>query len=338
MLARLNLCSNRVAALARTLHTSSPSTSTTAAQARFNVAFDIDGVLIKGKQVLPQTRRALDLLQENNVPYILLTNGGGMRESEKADQLSKKLGLKISPDQLIVSHSPMRALAPRYKDSNVMIVGGLGSSCRHVAEDYGFGNVVTPEEVHAVHPSVCPISMCEARAQPLAEKYLRNIERPVDAVMVFHDSVDWGRDLQICLDALVSKGGQLGTIKSHDELRSTKQTVPLYFSNPDVHLTGQDLESITYGKPMISTYQYAESVLDKIAPLPKGYRRVVYAIGDNPYADIAGANGYGWKSVLVRTGVFKPQGQENHAVHPATTVVDHVEDAVQWILAEKQKK
>lgn len=62
------------------------------------------------------------------------------------------------------------------------------------------------------------------------------------------------------------------------------------------------------------------------------------AVGDNPYADIAGANGYGWNSVLVKTGVYMPKGFENHHVHPATAVVDHVEDAVRWIIAKEQMK
>ncbi|KAG0099345.1 hypothetical protein BGZ93_008059 [Podila epicladia] len=286
------------------------------AQAHYNVVFDIDGVLIK-----------------------------------------------VSPDQLVLSHSPMRALSKKYRDANVLVVGGKGSDCRRVAEDYGFRKIVTPEEVHAAYPSVCPISFCEARPVPLTD----NVNKPVEAVMVFHDSVDWGRDLQICLDALVSQGGKLGTIKDSNELHSTKQSVPIYFSNPDVvwsneypvprfgqgtfkmclekvyqHLTLQDLESTTFGKPMKPTYQYAEAVLDSIAPLQKDagevQKRTVYAIGDNPYADIAGANGYGWNSVLVKTGVFRPQGEENHHLHPATAVVDHVEDAVRWIIAKEQMK
>ncbi|KAI1302549.1 hypothetical protein EDD11_005595 [Mortierella claussenii] len=342
---------------ARGLHTQSK------AVAPFNIVFDIDGVLIKGKQVLPQTRRALELLWENNVPYIFLTNGGGLRETEKAEELSKKLGVPVNAEHLIVSHSPMRALVPKYKDSNVLVVGGVGSSCKHVALDYGFKHVVTPEEIHAVRPSVCPISTCEARSVPLSKEYLQNVEKPIDAVMVFHDSGDWGRDLQLCLDALASKGGALGTIKDSEELHSTKQSVPIYFSNPDVvwsneypvprfgqgtfklclekiykNLTGQDLEYTTYGKPMKSTYHYAETLFNKIAPLPAGQasKRTVYAVGDNPYADIAGANAYGWNSILVKTGVFRPKGSENHPVHPATAVVDHVEDAVRWII-EKEK-
>jgi ribonucleotide monophosphatase NagD (HAD superfamily) len=44
--------------------------------------------------------------------------------------------------------------------------------------------------------------------------------------------------------------------------------------------------------------------------------------------DIAGANRYGWTSILVRTGVF--QGGDNDPNYPATYVADHVGAAVQW--------
>ncbi|KAG0014670.1 hypothetical protein BGZ80_010314 [Entomortierella chlamydospora] len=320
--------------------------------APFNIAFDIDGVLIK-----------------------------------------------INGENMIVSHSPMRALVPLYKDSNVLVVGGEGSSCKYVAQSYGFKRVVTPEEVHSVYPSVCPTSTCHARPD-FQRKEHQNLEEPIDAVMVFHDSVDWGRDLQLCLDALASKGGVLGTIKESADLHSTKQSVPIYFSNPDIvwsndypvprfgqgtfricleniykvkslttkrglnhtrqslkrnpfwsnvrfaftqALTSQDLEYTTFGKPMANTYKYADKLLDRIAPLPSGpngqaSKRAVYAVGDNPYSDIAGANAHGWDSVLVKTGVFRSKGLENHAVHPATAVVENVEDAVRWIIAKEKMK
>ncbi|KAF9915657.1 hypothetical protein BX616_005646 [Lobosporangium transversale] len=357
-----SLCFQRLTHLQR-LHTHINKSG--AISAPYSIVFDIDGVLVKGKQVLPQTRHALELLWKNKVSYIFLTNGGGVREVQKAEELSKKLGVPVNYEQLIVSHSPMRALVPKYKDANVLVVGGKGLSCKHVAEDYGFKNVVTPEEIHNAHPSVFPLSTHHTRPTSLEEEYIRKLEKPIDVVMVFHDSLNWGRDLQICLDVLVSKGGKLGTIKDPDELHSSKQSTPIYFSNPDVvwstdfpvprfgqgtfklclekiykHLTGQELEYTTFGKPMKSTYEYAESVLDKISPLADGdnTKRTVYVVGDNPSSDIAGANAYGWNSVLVKTGIFKPKNNENHHIHPATVVVDHVEDAVRWIIEKEKMK
>ncbi|RHY16209.1 hypothetical protein DYB36_006102 [Aphanomyces astaci] len=60
-----------------------------------------------------------------------------------------------------------------------------------------------------------------------------------------------------------------------------------------------------------------------------------YGIGDNPYSDIQGANNAGdhWTSVLVRTGIFTDV--DNHQQHPADVVVDGVDDAVEWILAQE---
>ena len=53
----------------------------------------------------------------------------------------------------------------------------------------------------------------------------------------------------------------------------------------------------------------------------------VYMIGDNPASDICGGNKHGWKTCLVRTGVF--QGDENDEEHPANFgVFDNVLDAV----------
>jgi ribonucleotide monophosphatase NagD (HAD superfamily) len=56
----------------------------------------------------------------------------------------------------------------------------------------------------------------------------------------------------------------------------------------------------------------------------------IYAVGDNPAADVRGANTAGppWVSVLVRTGVF--EGREaNSATDPAHIVVDDVAAAVE---------
>jgi ribonucleotide monophosphatase NagD (HAD superfamily) len=55
----------------------------------------------------------------------------------------------------------------------------------------------------------------------------------------------------------------------------------------------------------------------------------IFAVGDNPAADVRGANQAGapWVSVLVRTGVF--QGPGNDAQDPAHVVVGDVLAAVE---------
>ena len=57
-------------------------------------------------------------------------------------------------------------------------------------------------------------------------------------------------------------------------------------------------------------------------------------VGDNPAADIAGANAAGtrWQSALVRTGVFS--GGDNNAEHAADIVADDVNEAVQAALKQ----
>lgn len=69
----------------------------------------------------------------------------------------------------------------------------------------------------------------------------------------------------------------------------------------------------------------------------KSNSRTVYAVGDNPAADIQGANNYGWTSVLVRTGVFT--GKDNSSEFPANIVCENVLEAVERIVfAEEHKR
>ena len=58
-------------------------------------AFDIDGVLMLGSNPIPAGARALRRLQENKIPYILLTNGGGKWEPDRVAELRDRLGVNV---------------------------------------------------------------------------------------------------------------------------------------------------------------------------------------------------------------------------------------------------
>lgn len=70
----------------------------------FGIAFDIDGVILRGRDPIggsPQAMRRLYGDSGNlNVPFLFLTNGGGVPESKRANELSEQLGVKILPSQL----------------------------------------------------------------------------------------------------------------------------------------------------------------------------------------------------------------------------------------------
>ena len=63
-------------------------------------AFDVDGVLMRGSEPLPGASAALQRLRVDDVPFVVLTNNGGLLESERAGQLTKALGVDILPEQV----------------------------------------------------------------------------------------------------------------------------------------------------------------------------------------------------------------------------------------------
>lgn len=109
-----------------------------------------------GKKKKQLNGNSLDLLGPfRKVPFVLLTNGGGVTEEEKAKQISEIVGVKacaltffffflnnancvrnkqIDPKAVVLSHSPMQNLADKYRDKRVLIVGGSGRKCFDVAK------------------------------------------------------------------------------------------------------------------------------------------------------------------------------------------------------------
>ena len=66
----------------------------------FGLLFDIDGVLVRGKDVLPTAPEAFQLLINENgnfrVPTVFVTNAGNALRHDKAEQLTKWLGVEVT--------------------------------------------------------------------------------------------------------------------------------------------------------------------------------------------------------------------------------------------------
>ncbi|KAF2005752.1 phosphatidyl synthase [Amniculicola lignicola CBS 123094] len=343
--------------LERTTTPGTPPTPTeTTVTDKYAFAFDIDGVLIRGGRPIPEAIEAMKMLNGENqygikVPYIFVTNGGGKTEQERCLQLSQQLEMEVSPGQFICGHTPMREMAEKFK--TVLVVGGEGEKCRHVAEGYGFKDVVTPGDIIKDNQDTTPFR--KLTDEEYKNSRLRNFgEVEIEAIFVFADSRDWASDQQIILDLLMSKNGRLGT-------RSEKfdEGPPVFFSHNDVvwsashdltrigmgalrvsleamfkAVTGRDLETTAFGKPQIGTFEFATRLLQQwrkdthdIDSPPD----TVYFVGDTPESDIRGTNEFdkhaenSWYSILVHTGVFEEGTKPKYK--PRATV-DTVLDAV----------
>ncbi|KAL9676428.1 hypothetical protein QQ045_004642 [Rhodiola kirilowii] len=337
-------------------------------KSNFGIAFDIDGVLLLGNTPIGGSPRALRRLYEDDgalkVPYVFLTNGGGVTESKRASDLSSLLGVDILPSQVIQGHTPFKKLAKRF-ENDLVVAAGKGEPAE-VMYEYGFKNVVSIDEYASCFDNIDPLApykiwgVRDAHQKATSKKISHKTDitsQRVKATFIVSDPVDWSRDIQVLCDILRT-GGLPG--------REVANQPPLYFANDDleyqaafplerlgmgafrialesiynrIHPVG--LEYTSYGKPNPFVFQNAESVLRKLLLLyvatdaePHQFKKL-YMIGDNPSVDINGARkaGHPWFSILTRTGVFK--GKDNHPQYPADLVVDTVEEAVDYILSKE---
>ncbi|KAI3731042.1 hypothetical protein L1987_62225 [Smallanthus sonchifolius] len=339
----------------------------------FGIAFDIDGVILRGRSPIGDSPKALRRLYDDSgslkIPYLFLTNGGGIPESRRASELSQLLGVNIDPIQVVQGHSPFKNLLTRF-ENELVVATGKGEPAV-VMSEYGFKKAVSLEEYATYFNSIDPLSPYKTwtTKQPCNEQRISSESVPsfdvtserVKAAFVVSDPVDWSRDIQVLCDILRS-GGLPGEKSEHQP--------HMYFAADDLEYQAAfpserlgmgafriALESIynsihhkplkytSFGKPNPFVFKNAESILLQLksstsdADLNGDYKdmkshhfETLYMIGDNPSVDIKGARqaGHPWFSILTRTGIFR--GKVNHTDYPADQVVDTVEEAVEFIL------
>lgn len=242
----------------------------------------------------------------------------------------------LSANQMILSHSPMQHLVHKYENRDVLIVGGGDQeSLMEVVRAYGFKRAIHIADYVYQNPNLYPSFPVENRLNLSEEEWQERINRDristdhrFDAIMVFYDSDHVGRDVQVIIDIMRSKGvpGQEIHLPSSDN--QFEHHVKLYMSHEDFlyssnfawprfgqgffkmtlehiykNLTGHDLKITMFGKPNRASYKFAENRLQQINREMYGEESIslFYGVGDNPMSDIAGANAAGdhWKSVLV---------------------------------------
>ena len=97
----------------------------------------------------------------------------------------------------------------------------------------------------------------------------------------------------------------------HPEPRMCANYLYLFIETGFEKYNGYPLEITKPGKPTKETSEYAENQLEVLAKEMDVEISEIYMIGDNPASDIQGANVVGWNSILVETGVYRPDNEEH---------------------------
>ncbi|XP_062247991.1 haloacid dehalogenase-like hydrolase domain-containing 5 [Platichthys flesus] len=282
-------------------------------QPNFGLLFDIDGVLVRGRMPIPAAKRAFEKLVDSKgqfvVPVVFVTNAGNCLRQTKADQLSHILGVPITQDQVIMSHSPLR-MFKKYHEKCVLVSGQ--GPVLEIAKNLGFNNVVSIDMLRESYPL---LDMVDHNRRPKLPSSALVTHPKVEAVILFGEPVRWETNLQLVIDILLTNGNLSGVHQTQN-----RPHLPLLTCNMDLmwmaeansprfghgtflvcleniykKITGKELKyEALMGKPSELTYHFAEYLIRSQA-MERQWKLPItslYAIGDNIMTDIYGANLY----------------------------------------------
>ncbi|XP_053279864.1 haloacid dehalogenase-like hydrolase domain-containing 5 [Pleuronectes platessa] len=282
-------------------------------QPNFGLLFDIDGVLVRGRMPIPAAKRAFEKLVDSKgqfvVPVVFVTNAGNCLRQTKADQLSHILGVPITQDQVIMSHSPLR-MFKKYHEKCVLVSGQ--GPVLEIAKNLGFNNVVSIDMLRESYPL---LDMVDHNRRPKLPSSAVVTHPKVEAVILFGEPVRWETNLQLVIDILLTNGNLSGVHQTQN-----RPHLPLLTCNMDLmwmaeansprfghgtflvcleniykKITGKELKyEALMGKPSELTYHFAEYLIRSQA-MERQWKLPItslYAIGDNLMTDIYGANLY----------------------------------------------
>ncbi|NWU67760.1 HDHD5 hydrolase, partial [Pterocles burchelli] len=300
--------------------------------------FDNDGVLVRGNTPIPAAKTAFQKLLNSQgqflVPVVFVTNAGNCLRQKKDDQLSHLLGVPISQDQIMMSHSPLR-MFKCYHDKCVLVSGQ--GPLLDIAQEYLLRKKqlclpVTMETLREKHP-LRDVVDHDRRPHVLVSECF---SYTILSVVLFGELVRWETNLQLIIDVLLMSG-----YPGNPYHRASHPHIPVLACNVDLmwiaeaqsprfghgtfmvcleniyKITGKDLTyEALMGKPSKLTYQYAEYLLwaqaadrqwkQPIQTLCTVGQEIEDEINNSWENELASGAAAHCRSVLVCTGVYNP--------------------------------
>ncbi|KAL4506008.1 hypothetical protein ABPG72_013769 [Tetrahymena utriculariae] len=307
---------------------------------------------------------------QEKIPFFLLTNRGAMTEKQHCIMMNKAMGFDkeqyskyaFQDHENILNHS---ALVPKFKTFQDKLVMLLGTGeIEEVAEYCGSQKYITGIEYICCFPFLCPFnSISEEFQAETKEKVKKRLNLTDDdfrepfqchAIFILSMPFNWEESTQLILDLLSTEDGK---IAQQMPAIGPEKHIPIYVAYNDTTYKSEfqlprivngcftaaikeiyktiykrEINLEFYGKPQLKQFEFARDYT--LSHIDKNHEVTnYYMIGDNPQSDIQGANKIGWTSILVRTGVF--QGEGNDDQDPAKYVVNDFYDAIKLIFEQE---
>lgn len=270
------------------------------------VAFDIDGVLIRGGTVLPGARQALDEVVRRGLLLRFVTNNSTRHRSEIAERLTG-LGLPVTAD-LVLTSAAATAVWLRSEvgvGAKILVVGGAGL-VRELVE----------AGLDAVHARGGDASrVVGAAGGPLSASAVA--PRPVAAVVVGLDR-GFDYDSLAAAQAAILAGALFVATNTDATFPVEGGVLPGGGAIVAAVATATGRAAVVIGKP---EPRLAQVLIDTAGAGP----RSILFVGDRLGTDIEMARRAGLRSALVLTGVTS----RSELGRPGEPVPDHVLESLE---------
>jgi len=259
------------------------------------VVLDVDGVLIRHRRALPGAVELLALLRAEGLPFTLLTNDGCSSPQEKVAYL-RSGGIEVAEEDIYSASHAIRGLVAerRLEGELFFVMGKLGEPC--YAEAAGL-------------------------------RVTRDLEamESTRGIIVGETAYDWEPAINAAINFLIRSPGALLICPNPDLYFPIRDGRIRLASGAVTHLVqemveryGRPCEPIFLGKPYAPVFAAAQARLEGLRGGPPGglQRGRVLMVGDSLTGDIAGGRAFGYRTVLVLTGLTTPEMLEGSPLQP----------------------
>lgn len=244
------------------------------------VLFDVDGTLSCGGIPLPGTKKTIEMLKQENVPFLLLTNDCCSSHRQKAEALIKA-GIPVSGDNVFSCGDVLKLWAKKnnYNGELFFVCGLLGDPC--YAKAAGMRTISDPALIDKCSGVIFGEGQYDwyYHLNAVFNFFLKNPHAPF---LVLNPDSYW--------PSLYFKGLGLGTGAQARFIQSA------------LHDAGKDTQIEYLGKPYPLLYESLKVELYERFGKEIPFSRVAM-VGDSLASDIRGAKANGLLAYLVLSGI-----------------------------------